>query len=300
MLQWGQQAHLATPHQSDLLYFNSYRDCGGGVIEMTSVIHNAAEDLDHGVELTYMNIPWGGVRHSNLRDVFLSKPNGIIELDFPPKSFFGDGIVELRDTGGYTTFAEQVIVPEDVYSEHVYHLPQNIQLKINGNPSSQYTKYHSEKQDAYCLRSEIQPVTAVESGCTDCNLWFHNERTGDKILVHIVLHWAWEGNKLFFCPDGIDQKEFNKKFIKGDTITVSYANIGKPMEDNLALTFVHGLETNLDQRWASSRMRYGNTWNVKRDYTVYVSTMNRCFQCAVVFISMYSLNCSLSYCQKRL
>jgi len=60
LIKWGQQASIPTFHQSDILYFNRYRDCGDGVLEFTSVIHNAAADLENGDDLTYLNVPWGG------------------------------------------------------------------------------------------------------------------------------------------------------------------------------------------------------------------------------------------------
>jgi len=71
---WGQQAHVPTIHKSDILYFNKYRDCGDGVMELISVIHNAANSS--GDSIDYLNVPWGGVRTSSLADIVLSYRNG--------------------------------------------------------------------------------------------------------------------------------------------------------------------------------------------------------------------------------
>eukprot|EP00586_Coscinodiscus_wailesii_P007311 CAMPEP_0172487248 /NCGR_PEP_ID=MMETSP1066-20121228/16236_1 /TAXON_ID=671091 /ORGANISM="Coscinodiscus wailesii, Strain CCMP2513" /LENGTH=699 /DNA_ID=CAMNT_0013253729 /DNA_START=128 /DNA_END=2230 /DNA_ORIENTATION=+ len=112
---WGQQAAVPTTFHSDVLYFNRYRDCGDGVIEMTSVVYNDGAK-DGGDDLTYINIPWGGVRTSSLKNVLLSRPDGSSYQLFPPQ-MFGNARVKplLKNTGGYTIFAQNLEMPKGVY-----------------------------------------------------------------------------------------------------------------------------------------------------------------------------------------
>eukprot|EP00568_Trieres_chinensis_P000106 CAMPEP_0183306374 /NCGR_PEP_ID=MMETSP0160_2-20130417/10812_1 /TAXON_ID=2839 ORGANISM="Odontella Sinensis, Strain Grunow 1884" /NCGR_SAMPLE_ID=MMETSP0160_2 /ASSEMBLY_ACC=CAM_ASM_000250 /LENGTH=50 /DNA_ID=CAMNT_0025469729 /DNA_START=52 /DNA_END=200 /DNA_ORIENTATION=+ len=40
---WGQQAHVPTQFQSDVLYVHRYRDCGSGILEYTQGVLNVAD-----------------------------------------------------------------------------------------------------------------------------------------------------------------------------------------------------------------------------------------------------------------
>lgn len=76
----------------------------------------------------------------------------------------------------------------------------------------------------------------------------------------------------FYCPGGnITADEINEKYQSGDEIIVTNANYGKPIEENKALTFIHGFENPQlgEKRWASSRLRYGDTRYKPRDTIVY-------------------------------
>jgi hypothetical protein len=94
---WGTQAHVPSLHKSQLLYTYKYKDLGNGILENTLVIQNFGEDQVH-----YHNMPWGGVRASNLPQVWVSKPDHSLERSY--KTFGGDdpGILSSLDlTGGY-------------------------------------------------------------------------------------------------------------------------------------------------------------------------------------------------------
>ena len=79
---------------------------------------------------------------------------------------------------------------------------------------------------------------------------------------------------MFSLPDpDVDYITLNQIFQYGDGITVSVAALAK--EDNLALTFVHGIgETYNDAEnsfWLNKpRLRYGSTSST-RDFTAFVS-----------------------------
>lgn len=111
---WGQQAHVPTFLESHLLYFNSYRDCGDGVIEFTTVIHNSDDDFINGDVVDYLNVPWGGVRHTALNDLYLSKPSEKMEIQWPIGRWGETKMLDLSETGGFTTFAEQMVVSDEL------------------------------------------------------------------------------------------------------------------------------------------------------------------------------------------
>lgn len=269
---WGQKADIRTKFESNILYFNSYRDCGEGVIQFSTVIHNTGNIDGSGDDVTYLNVPWGGVRQSTLRDIFRSSPDGQMHLDYPPK-FFTPGresILNPNDTGGYTTFTEQVVVPKSIYDEYPFELPDDMHIVLADEIAGHYSKSNSLLAHKYCISARIEPVPIEhKDGCLDCDLSFTNKRTGDSIEVRMVLHWAWKNSQLYFCPENIDAGQFNAIFKKNDEIIVSRRNVGKPMEDNLALTFVHGFQSPLAERYASSRIHWGKCGDASRDFTVF-------------------------------
>ena len=282
---WGQQAHVTTFHKSDMLYFNSYRDCGSGVLEFTTVMHNAATDVD-GDEVSYLNVPWGGVRTSNLRDLLVSNPSGKLVHQYPIPLFYNSHIPNMKDTGGFTTFTEQIKASEEAFLEHTskFELPsvngQALEL-IVGPGKTIYDKTKSEQWNRPCYRTNIQQTVTVPGGCQLCSLYFTND-DGYRFYIPEIIHWAWVGKYMFYCsplrdPDDRSKRDdanawkLNKHLTPGTRITVTMANEGKSEEKNSALTYVHGLGTDISNRWASSRLRYGWAGNTRRDYTVYVS-----------------------------
>lgn len=56
---WGQHAHVPTPHRSSVIYITRLAVLEGGVLEVTQVLYNFGED-----ELNHLNLPWGGIRSS--------------------------------------------------------------------------------------------------------------------------------------------------------------------------------------------------------------------------------------------
>lgn len=94
-LTWGQQASTPSINKSGLLNYTTYRDLGGGVIEVTHVMANFGEDtFDH------TNMPWGGFRTSSLPQQWVSKVDGS-PLQLPLDTTYGTGVGDLKDTGGY-------------------------------------------------------------------------------------------------------------------------------------------------------------------------------------------------------
>ena len=281
---WGQQAHVPTFHSSDVLYFNGYRDCGDGVLELTSVIHNAADDLDDGDEVSYLNVPWGGVRRSNLRDILISNADGTLEHNYPMPSFFDTQITDMRETGGFTTFTENIKASEEAFASSAFTMPnvdgQNLNLVVaSGLTVDDPVK--SEQWNMPCFRTNIEKTVIIKTGCQFCSLYLTNEE-GYRFFVPEIIHWSWAGEYIYFCGplrdpsdrqirEDADAWKLNNHLTIGTKITVFFANEGKPEEENSALTFVHGLDDFITNQWASSRLRYGWAGGARRDYTVYVS-----------------------------
>ena len=279
---WGQQAHVRTFHKSDMLYFNSYRDCGGGVLELTSVFHNAAADLENGDNFSYLNAPWGGVRRSILRDLLISDKDRKLHHKYPLPSFFDQDIPDIKDTGGFTTFTEQIEASDEDFSKNSFSMPtvndQTLELIVASGLTEEDTA-KSEQWNRPCFRTNIQETVTLKSGCSFCTLYFTNP-DGYRFYVPVIIHWAWEGKYIYYCsplrdPDDREKRDdatqwkLNKHFTEGMKITVTLANEGKSKQENMALTHVHGLETSLG--WASSRLRFGWAGGARRDYSVYVS-----------------------------
>jgi len=68
---WAQQARAPSVWKSGVLVLTAYRALGGGAFEVTQSLTNFGTE-----DLTYLNAPWGGVRHSSLPQTILSKPDG--------------------------------------------------------------------------------------------------------------------------------------------------------------------------------------------------------------------------------
>lgn len=74
LVNWMQQARSPCVWKSELLAYTSYRDIGGGAIEITQILYNFGE-----LPVDYLSSPWGGVRKSSLPHTFVSKPDGTWE-----------------------------------------------------------------------------------------------------------------------------------------------------------------------------------------------------------------------------
>ena len=269
---WGQQAHVPTPFKSDLHYFTRVRDCGDGVLEYTMVIHNTADENDPDADyIDYLNTPWGGVRTSTLRDLVLSYSDGTEAQEHPMKMWgsSGEKILSLSQTAGYTTFAEDLKLPDGMIA---YELPcsdvQNcptLTVKSCCNQNGSWTNRLGEfgvslmsmlyfsrlnltHMITYIALAWLKPkgkltvhlivesIETIASGCRGCNLFLRNTRTGEFVHSSDVLHWAWAGNQVVFAVEDETMDSLRLKFLGGDQLIIEYADFGKRDEDNLALT----------------------------------------------------------------
>jgi hypothetical protein len=99
---WGQQAHteqvLNTGYTSGLLYYTKYTIVGKGILQVDNMIYNFGKE-----EINHLNVPWGGVRNSNLPSFFISKSDNTY-INSP--GLFEDGItVQTATTGGWVAWS---------------------------------------------------------------------------------------------------------------------------------------------------------------------------------------------------
>ena len=99
---WGQLSHVPNIYKSNANIFARYKDLGDGVIEVSYIFQNSGD-----FTLNYYNLPWGGVRYSNLPIQLISNPDGTCtetEVKFGGES---PGNVHLKDTDGYIMWAKE-------------------------------------------------------------------------------------------------------------------------------------------------------------------------------------------------
>ena len=104
IINWGQQAHtedlLNVDHRSGLLYYSKYTHIGHGIIEVDQMIYNFGAD-----NMNFINVPWGGVRNSNLDHFFISNPTNEFSL---ANAVYGQGpVVQTGSTGGWMGWSDQ-------------------------------------------------------------------------------------------------------------------------------------------------------------------------------------------------
>lgn len=104
IINWGQQAHtedlLNVDHRSGLLYYSKYTHIGHGILEVDQMIYNFGTD-----NMNFINVPWGGVRNSNLDHFFISDPTNAFSL---ANAVYGQGpVVQTGSTGGWMGWSDQ-------------------------------------------------------------------------------------------------------------------------------------------------------------------------------------------------
>jgi dipeptidyl aminopeptidase/acylaminoacyl peptidase len=99
-LTWGLVPQVRTIHRSPILYSCQTRDVGGGVIELTWVVHNFSTRAD--VVFDFLNAPWGGTRLTSLPVHAIAGPDGQPRprADVFPEDDSGKAI-DIGTTGGW-------------------------------------------------------------------------------------------------------------------------------------------------------------------------------------------------------
>ena len=103
---WGQQAHTNTISNtgftSSLLYYTRYTNLGNGILQVDNMIYNFGND-----NITFLNMPWGGVRNSSLEHFFISTPSDSY-VNSP--GLYGQGpVVQTASTGGWVAWSNDTL-----------------------------------------------------------------------------------------------------------------------------------------------------------------------------------------------
>lgn len=99
---WGQQAHTnqleTTGFTSRLLYYTKYTNLGKGILQVDNMIYNWGQD-----NISFLNMPWGGVRNSSLDHFFISSPSHTYTNT--PETYGLGPVVETASTGGWVAWS---------------------------------------------------------------------------------------------------------------------------------------------------------------------------------------------------
>eukprot|EP00521_Asterionellopsis_glacialis_P008754 CAMPEP_0195281098 /NCGR_PEP_ID=MMETSP0707-20130614/549_1 /TAXON_ID=33640 /ORGANISM="Asterionellopsis glacialis, Strain CCMP134" /LENGTH=748 /DNA_ID=CAMNT_0040339943 /DNA_START=78 /DNA_END=2324 /DNA_ORIENTATION=- len=290
---WGQQAHVKTPHRSDVLYYQKYKDCGNGVIEYDQIIHHYGNNSAD--KLTYMNTPWTGVRASTFKDMAVANTEGYLQLKTDTINGWGDGGVRNLDTtGGFTTFTEDYPKTQTRFRPFCFDGAnkkvacsaagaQDPVMKSQWDNPAKWLQSHSNTWGFPVFQIILfNYIPKIEAGCTghtfhECSFphgfIMRNKRNNFEFVVDRVIHWAWNGRAMYFgSPDSAHlASRINSHTQRGD-VWEMFTTEGKPLEDNLALTMVHGKNPEYQSNGSpKSRMRYGYATNPARDATVWTT-----------------------------
>ncbi|NOU36802.1 MAG: hypothetical protein HOO88_08535 [Kiritimatiellaceae bacterium] len=85
IVSWPQQAHIPTTFASDLICYTEYRDVGQGILEVNHLVYNFGCYTQ-----SYINLPWGGVRHTSFGNYFISNPDGTMRPADSTETNFND------------------------------------------------------------------------------------------------------------------------------------------------------------------------------------------------------------------
>jgi len=312
IINWGQQAHVPTPWDSPLLYYTRYRNCGSGVIQYDMAMYHFGTTTS-SERFGYLNTPWTAVRTSTFPDLLLSDPTtGRLQGQHPvsfQQGFSGaDQIRNLDATGGFTTFCEDLTIPEFhfpfcidntgkwvawsvnrqfywYYCRHIDVVPHKMipfQFEVQEANSTFPTDHWKEMGLAkestvgmkWCNLGNSMPDGSWGWGSPGRSVTITNTQTGFSFESDYIIHYCWQGTRTFMSAS-VSAAVINAEFLPGSasTIRVAYTNRqGRPWKEQNSFTFVHGRGEEYPQDWhrAKSRLRYGVT-NANRDGTVFTT-----------------------------
>jgi hypothetical protein len=105
VLSWPQQAHIPTSHRADFLLLTRWRRVSETLLESSFVLVNAGERT-----VEWMNVPWGGVRASELPDLWI-RADAAFELLEPAR--FNEGRRRAQDTETGSVFWSEAGTSEE-------------------------------------------------------------------------------------------------------------------------------------------------------------------------------------------
>ncbi|VGO18345.1 hypothetical protein [Pontiella sulfatireligans] len=101
LVNWMQQARTPCVWKSGVLIYTAYRDLGEGIIEVNQVLHNFGSE-----KLTFLNVPWGGVRQSSLPHTIMSRADGSWAEEIGTWGWVDLPTRTLKDAGGWEAWTQ--------------------------------------------------------------------------------------------------------------------------------------------------------------------------------------------------
>ncbi|KJD37193.1 hypothetical protein PW52_01720 [Tamlana sedimentorum] len=99
---WGQQPNtdknLTLGYTADLMFYTRHKNIGNGVIQVDNILHNFGQQ-----DFTFLDVPWGGVRHSSMPYLFVSNEDNSYSLQTPAS--FPVKEISIASTGGWIAYS---------------------------------------------------------------------------------------------------------------------------------------------------------------------------------------------------
>lgn len=215
-----------------------------------------------------------------------------MDLIDPILGFGNEVRPNLEDLGGYSTFAQDVPLVSTAYNlpcgdgtgadvdcSDASSLGQ-VTLTISGSNTARESAGHTAAWGRYTVIVNIENTVKHHVSCqSGCEFDATNPR-GESIALKGVMRWASNGNLWYMWPVTDTEVEINAVFLDGDVITITWTDNGKPVDQNLAFSWVYGTNDEYEvqfnrqggRNWVSGkdRVRIGTAGTVyDRDYTVF-------------------------------
>jgi len=301
---WGQsslgviesQAEFNAKSQlrSDVMFYTRYSNCGNGIIEVDQFIHNFGSSTK-----TFFNTPWTGVRTSTLKSMMVANTNYVLKNQWPLRDWghAPEYIKNVRDTGGFTTFAQSISTGTSKlrhpaickrYNNNAFidctartSIRYMYSFKVQPNGCQAETRRNDRTTPPGASRRAIRISNLGSTNSGHRNKGSHppdgllmrNTNTGYEMHILSVSHFSYYNQGVektyIMVSNSISNSQINANFPAGHGVEFYYAPpTGKSVEDNLSLTFVHGRHP--EQRW-NTRMRAGMPGNKRRDGTIWTT-----------------------------
>merc|ERR1712226_797789 len=153
----------------------------------------------------------------------------------------------------------------------IYNPTSNVPKEVNRDWLCQELPWGTFMPAEGNFRCRVHGDKEIRQGCTKCDLRFTNS-AGLFIDVFHVRHW------LIFIPvlnvymllfnTHATLAEVEAVFTEGTTLKVDWLDTGKPKDDNLCLSFVHGASSmSLEHGRLPAKIRHGFSNNILRDFS---------------------------------
>ncbi len=153
LLNWAQQARSPNVWKSGVLIQTGYRDIGGGAIEVVQLLSNFGSE-----KITYMNAPWGGVRHSSLPHTVLSEKGGGWKKVEGSWGWEGIPSAPFNETGGWIGWARD--------SSNEASPTLGLVFGVEGGKRPDWRKGRSQILYGTAAKGSPRDYDAVETSCS--------------------------------------------------------------------------------------------------------------------------------------